>query len=405
MRKLVPLADRGPLRVVFVATDLRVGGAEILLAEIVRRMDRDRFAPEICCLKTPGELGEILAREVPLHHDLIRGKYNLAVLHRLRRLFRARRTDAVVTVGTGGDRMFWGRLGAWLAGVPVIASALHSTGLPQRVERMNRLLAPITDAFIGVAEAHGRYLAENEGCPAAKVRVVPNGVDLERFHPCWPDETLRASLKIPAGAPVVGIVAALRPEKNHALFLEAAAHVLREIPNAHFLIVGDGPERPRLEAHSAALGLQHAVHFLGSRSDVPRLLPLMRAFALTSHMEANPVSILEAMACEVPVIAPAVGSIPEVIDDGRNGLLVPPGDAAATATRLCGLLKNRGAAETIGRAARETVVARWSIDRMVGGYQDLLAGIYESKCKPAKRASSGNPISVPTANAPAGSSP
>ena len=81
---------------------------------------------------------------------------------------RQRQIDAVVTVGTGGDKMFWGRLAAWRAGVPVILSALHSTGLPDHVEWPNRLLAPITDGFIGVAEAHGRYLAEAEGCPRTR---------------------------------------------------------------------------------------------------------------------------------------------------------------------------------------------------------------------------------------------
>ena len=99
------------------------------------------------------------------------------------RLMRQRRIDAVVTVGTGGDKMFWGRLAGWLAGVPVICSALHSTGLPDHVELPNRLLAPLTDAFIAVAEPHGRYLAEHEGCPAKKIRVIPNGVDVRAVPP------------------------------------------------------------------------------------------------------------------------------------------------------------------------------------------------------------------------------
>ena len=121
-----------------------------------------------------------------------------AVLGRLARLMAERRIDAVVTVGPG-DKMFWGRLAAWRAGVPVICSALHSTGVPDHVEWLNRLLAPLTDAFIAVAEPHGRYLAEHEGCPVAKVRVIPNGVDVERFHPRWPSRTLRAELGTSAG--------------------------------------------------------------------------------------------------------------------------------------------------------------------------------------------------------------
>ncbi|HYO24446.1 MAG TPA: glycosyltransferase, partial [Lacipirellulaceae bacterium] len=199
-----------PLRVLFLTTSMPVGGAETLLMNLVRRMDRTRFAPEIVCLKEPGPLGEQLACEMRVHAHLLRSKYDLRVLARLWRIMRVPRADAVVTVGAG-DKMFWGRLAARLAGVPVVASALHSTGWPDGVGRLNRLLTPLTDAFIGVADAHGRYLVESEGFPAEKVNVIDNGVDAARFAPQDASAT-RASLGIPADAPVVGILAALRPE-------------------------------------------------------------------------------------------------------------------------------------------------------------------------------------------------
>ena len=170
----------------FVITSMPVGGAETLLVQLIRRMDRSRVSPELCCLKYLGPLGEAVQDEIPTFSGLLTGKYDFGVLWRLARLMRQRRIDAVVTVGTGGDKMFWGRLAGWLAGVPVICSALHSSGLPDRVELLNRLLAPITDAFIAVAETHRRYLAANEGCPANKLRVVPNGVDVELFKPAAP---------------------------------------------------------------------------------------------------------------------------------------------------------------------------------------------------------------------------
>ena len=177
-KTLADLRDRGPLRVMFVITSMPVGGAESLLVELIRRLDRSRFLPELCCLKDLGPLGETLALEVPAHHGLLARKTDVSVLWRLAELMRRRRIDAVVTVGAG-DKMFWGRLAARMAGVPVIASALHSTGWPDRVQFANRLLAPITDAFIAVAEPHGRYLAAHEGCTASKIRVIPNGVDAE----------------------------------------------------------------------------------------------------------------------------------------------------------------------------------------------------------------------------------
>jgi glycosyltransferase involved in cell wall biosynthesis len=298
---------------------------------------------------------------------------------------RRRRIDAVVTVGTGGDKMFWGRLSARLARVPVICSSLHSTGLPDHVEWLNRRLAPITDAFIAVAEPHGRYLAEHEGCPPHKVRVIPNGVDIERFRPRWPNRSLQAELELTPETPVAGIVAALRPEKNHELFLQAAAMVREKLPAARFLIVGDGPQRAKLLSLMRELSLSDSVRFLGTRSDIPEVLSLLDVLVLTSHMEANPVSILEAMAAEKPVVATRVGSVPETVLDGKTGYLVPPGDARSVADRLIELLGDRQRAAAFGRAGREHVIAHWSIERMVEGYQELLAGIYMAKANRRRR--------------------
>ena len=347
---LTPLEDRGPLRVMFVLTSMPIGGAEMLLVEIVRRMDRTRFSPELCCLKRFDTLGETLAEEIPAFTGFLAGKFDVAVLWRLTRLMRRRRIDAVVTIGPG-DKMFWGRLAARLAGVPVVCSALHSTGLPDHVEWPNRLLAPLNDAFIAVAESHGCYLATHEGCPAKKIRVIPNGVDVERFHPRWPDRGLQRELDLDPGAPTVGIIAALRPEKNHELFLHVAAQIHVALPEARFLIVGDGPERAKLEALARSLGLAEAVRFLGARRDVPELLALMDVVTLTSRMEANPLCLLEAMAAEKPVVAPRVGSIGESVEDGRTGYLAAAGDAQTMAARILELLQDRRRASSMGRAA------------------------------------------------------
>jgi glycosyltransferase involved in cell wall biosynthesis len=364
----------------FVITNMPVGGAETLLVNLVRRLDRSRFQPELCCLKQFGPLGEVLAQEIPSFERLIGHKYDISVCGRLTRLLRKRHIDAVVTVGTGGDKMFWGRLAAWRAGAPVILSALHSTGLPDHVEFPNRLLAPITDGFIGVARSHGEYLARSEGCPRRKVFVIPNGVDVERFRPIAEPTGLRAEFNIPANAPVGAIVAALRPEKNHELFLKTAAQVRQQIPNAHFLVIGDGPLRPRLESFADELGLRGAVHFLGTRSDIPEIMSLVDVFLLTSHMEANPVSILEALACGKPVVATHVGSIPESVHDGGTGYLAPAGDERQLAARVVQLFQNPDEARRLGANGRDLVVKQWSLERMVQGYQDLIYDVYVSKC-------------------------
>jgi glycosyltransferase involved in cell wall biosynthesis len=362
----------------FVQTDMRIGGAEMVTASIIRRMDRRRFAPELCCLKERGALGEALADEIPVHQGLLRNKWDLRVWPRLTRLLRRRRIDAVITVGAG-DKMFWGRLAARRVGVPVIVSALHSTGWPDGVGRLNRLLTPITDAFIAVAESHGRFLIERTGFPGHKVAVIPNGVDTQRFTPVADVAAVRRELGIQETAPVVGIVAALRPEKNHELFLEMARRVVAQLPSARFIIIGDGPCRERLEQRARELGLASHVLFLGMRDDVPRLLASFDVFALTSHMEANPMSILEAMSVGRPVVASNVGSIHEAVIEGETGFLVAPGDAEELTSVVLRLLNGPLRSSAMGAVARRSVIERWSVGAMVSGYERLIETIYERK--------------------------
>lgn len=363
------------LPVMFVITSMPVGGAETLLVNLIRRMDRSRFSPELCCLKSLGPLGEELSREIPTFSNLLSSKWDLRILGRLTRLFTERQTVAVVTVGAG-DKMFWGRLAAWRAHVPVVLSAIHSTGWPDEIGRLNRMLTPLTDAFIGVAAPHGRHLVEQEGFPPHKVRVISNGVDVDRFHPDVSGLQIRKELGLSATTPLAGIVAALRPEKNHALLLQAMAIVHRQAPTTNLVIVGDGPERPALEALSNELGIEQVVHFLGTRSDIPQLLSAVDVFVLTSRMEANPVSILEAMAAGKPVVAPRIGSIPESVTDCETGFLTESGNVEQVASRLVELFLHPNLARSMGRAGRAVVEERWSLDVMVDGYQRLIEDIY-----------------------------
>jgi glycosyltransferase involved in cell wall biosynthesis len=367
-----------PLRVMFIQTDMRIGGAEMLTANILRRLDRERFAPELCCLKDRGTLGEVLADEIPVHNGLLRHKYDWRIWPRLTVLLRQRDIDAVITVGAG-DKMFWGRLAARRVGVPVILSALHSTGWPDAVGRLNRLLTPLTDAFIAVAESHGEFLAKNLGVDRNRVATIPNGVDTARFAPLADAAAVRRELGIGPTEPVVGIVAALRPEKNHELFLEMASRVVREVPATRFMIVGEGRRSESLAQRAKDLGLAERVLFLGSRNDVPQLLAAMDVFVLASHIEANPLSILEAMSVGKPVVATNVGSIHEAVAECRTGFLVAPGDPYQMADRVLRLVNDPLRAQSMGAAARAAVIGRWSIESMVRGYERLIESVYLRK--------------------------
>lgn len=379
-----------PLRTLFMLTSMPVGGAETLLVNLIRHLDRGRLLPEICCLKERGPLGEELASEVPVHQKLIRSKYDLGVVGRLSRLIRDRRIKAVVTVGAG-DKMFWGRLAAWRARVPVVAAALHSTGWPDGIGRLNRMLTPITDAFIGVADPHGKHLVSVERLPARKVFVIPNGIDTDRYRPlpfASDAKSLadaRRNLGLPVEHPLCCIVAALRPEKNHARFLRMAAGVRSELPDAQFVIVGDGPFRADLERLADQLRLREAVHFLGCRSDVHKILPVCDVFALTSDNEAAPVSILEAMACGLPVIAPDVGSIGEMVVEGVCGYRVSPSHESLFAERVLTVMSDKGLGERLGQEGRAIVVEEGSLGVMVRGYENLLLDIYLQKANRGSR--------------------
>jgi glycosyltransferase involved in cell wall biosynthesis len=381
---LFPLADRGPLRVLFAIDTLHVGGAEVLTYELVRRLDRHRFSPEVACMRELGELGKKLKREYPVHANLLQHKFDVRVLWRLKKLLSLGKFDAIVTVGAG-DRMFWGRLAARWAKTPVVISALHSTGWPDVVGRANRLLTPWTSAFVGCAARHADYLREVEKFPAERVHWIPNGVDTQRFVPRVVTRTEREQLGLPATGKLVGIVAQLRPEKQHELFLKMAMLVLEQVPDTHFVIIGSGPRRAELEAVAKEYQIAANVHFLGARSDVAQLLPALDVFALTSKMEANPVSILEAQACGVPVVATRVGSIPETVLHGQTGFLATPGSATELASGVTQLLLDSELQQTAACQARQHVIQNWSLDRMVGGYEDLITQLYEAKLPPELR--------------------
>ncbi|MEM7454772.1 MAG: glycosyltransferase [Planctomycetota bacterium] len=368
-----------PLRTMFVITSMPVGGAETLLVNMVRKMDRSRIEPMICCLKHKDVLGEELSEEIPVFENLIRHKFDVGVMGRLRKLYDQNKVDAVITVGAG-DKMFWGRLSARRAGLPVILSALHSTGWPDGVGRMNRLLTPATDGFIAVAESHAEFLVEFEKFPTEKVFMIPNGIDTSRFVFSPESRTeWRSKLGIPEDSPVVGIVAALRPEKNHELFLRAAKNVRSRLQNAHFVIAGDGPEREGLEKLTRELELESCVHFAGSISDIPGVLSMVDLFALTSHNEAKPVSILEAMSCTRPVVATDVGSVSESVLDGRTGYLVPEGNLAEMTQRWLDVLTDPESASRMGNSGRSHIIENSSLESMTEGYIELVERLFRSK--------------------------
>ncbi len=368
-----------PVGVAFINTDLRVGGQERVLVEVLAGLDRRRVRPVVVCLKEEGELAaEVRALGVSLYSRLLAHRLDLRVLPRLVALLRRERIEVVCTIGCG-DKMFWGRLAGLLAGARGLVCEIHKTrdadGRPV-IERMNRLLTPWTDVFIAVARGAADYLVEHEGIPREKLVVIENGVDVERF--CGAGRAaMRTELGLAADEVAIVHVAVFRPEKGHAVLLRAARKVVDGWPRARFLLVGDGPLRAAIEQQIRELRLQEHVHLLGQRSDVERVLAAGDLAVLSSHdrVETFPMSILEAMASGLPVVCTRVGSLDEMVEEGTHGFLVPDGDVAALADALLRLCANRDLRRTLGEAAQARVRRDFPRARMVSRREELLMSL------------------------------
>ena len=373
----------GPIRVMYVVPDLRVGGAERHATLLLPLLDRERFTPSLVCIGEEGELfPDLAAGGVPaVSLGLTKRDAPKAIVGLVREMRRLR-PEIVLTRGYNAELL--GRVAAVIARVPHSVVWVHNNSdiEPRTKVRQSadRLLDRVTTAYYGVAHGQIAYMRDHLKYPASKIRVIYNGAD-PAAHPYDPaevrDEHLAASFGITPAQFVVGIVAVLRPEKDHETFLRAAAVVANERPDVRFLIVGDGPMRASLESLATALGIADAVVFAGSRTDVNELLRLMDVFVLSSYTECCPNSLLEAMANGRAAVCTAVGGIPEMIDEGVTGFLAPPRDADALGQRIVDALSDPEALAAMGRAARlrlETTfslaqsmdAASWSLEETAG---------------------------------------
>ena len=367
-----------PIRVLFVEPDLQFGGAERHVTTLLPRMDPARFTPVVVCIGEEGGLFPSLSAagiEASALH--LSGKRNVGrALRELISITRGVRPDVVVVRCFNAETL--GRIAARIAGVQHSIVWVHSMlDLRQRSKvgtAIDRALIRWTSAYFGVAEAQRHYLVGELGYPADRIRIIHNGVDLALFNPST-DRTALAEFGFAEDDPVVGIVAGLHPWKDHATLLKAARIVIDKMPDAKFLIIGEGVTRPQLERLCTDLQIRSNVTFTGARHDVAQLLSAIDVFALTSTTEAFPISLLEAMACGRPAVCTDVGGVPELLKDGETGCLVPPKDPQQLASRLAGLLSDRDTARRMGRAGRKRVEAEFTLDRTVARAEQAIEDV------------------------------
>ena len=369
-RPQVASGDR--IRVVEVLATGTSGGAQEHVLGLVSRMDHARFDVSVVSL-SPGSAARKLERAgfdvlvIDEHDDAIATGALAAHLVDVRpdvihnHMYRAELvgTRAAIALGEVGHRR------------PYIVSTVHSSRVRSEEDReMLRVLTPAMDQLIAVSKMIEDKLVA-EGRTTAPITRIYNGVDLSRYERVEACCTLPDEYGMEPGSQIVGVVARLEPEKGHPTLLEAWPPVLRAVPDAYLLIVGEGSRREALEAQTRDLRIAHRVVFTGRRDDVPSVTAALDVAVLPSYREAQGLSILEALALSRPVVASNVGGIPEMITDGVNGILVPPHDPDALAAAIIRLLRDHPFADTLGRAGHDMVHDRFCIDLMVESVQAI----------------------------------
>ncbi len=366
------LAGGRRIRVVEVLATGTNGGAQEHLSSLVTRMDASRYDVSVVALSAGSAVRKLQRAGVAIlviddPDDSIAVGALAAHLSEVRadvvhaHMYRAETvaTRAVIALGEAGQRR------------PYLTATIHSSRIRSLEDQQHlRELTPHMDRLIVVSRAIEHKLVDEQRT-AAPVSLVYNGVDLERYDNQEACCTLPEEYGMEPGSQIVGVVARLEPEKGHPTLLEAWPAVLRAVPDAYLLIVGEGSRRDALESQARELRIAHRVVFTGRRDDVPAVTAALDVAVLPSYREAQGMVILEAMALSRPVVASAVGGIPEMIEDGVTGLLVPPHDAEALAGAIVRLLKNHPLADTLGRAGHDMVHDRFCIELMVNALESI----------------------------------
>ena len=367
---LVP--GRRRVRVVQVMATGTNGGAQEHVFNLVKRLDRDFYDVTVVSL-SPGSAVRKLQRHgidtvvIDEPDDAIATGILAAYLADTRadvvhnHMYRAEivGTKAAIALGEAGHRRPW------------VMSTVHSSRVRSWEDQEElRRLTPAIDHLVVVSNAIDDKVV-SEGRTAAPRSLIYNGVDLDRYDHQEPCCTLREEYAMEPDAPIVGVVGRLELEKGHPTLLEAWPLVLAEQPGAYLMIVGEGSRLDALRAITTEQDIERHVIFTGRRDDIPAITAAFDVAVLPSYREAQGLTILEAMALSRPVVASRVGGIPEMVEDGVTGLLVPPHDPPALAAAIVRLLSDHQLADMVARAGHDLVHDRFCIQLMVNAVQEL----------------------------------
>ena len=385
---LGPTVRPAPIRILRAITRLNIGGPAhhvVLLNQALN--DGIAFESTLVTGTTAPHEGDMLGvarahgvepRILPWLGREISPLDDLISLARMTQLVRDLKPDVVHTHMAKAGTV--GRLAAHVCGVPLIVHTYHGHVFHSYFSRtktrvfltIERALGMATDRVVAVGEGQRREIASYGVVPSTKLVAIPLGLEL---YPFLDSERLRGQLRrelhIGGRVPLVGIVARLVPVKAHELLFEAARLVLQQVPDARFLVIGDGERRTALESLVQRMQLEENVQFLGWRADMPAVYADLDVVALTSLNEGSPVSLIEALASARAVVSTAVGGVPEVVVNGQTGLTVASGDAASLAREIATLIEDGEMAARLGAAGRRHVYPRYDSSRLVDDVRAL----------------------------------
>lgn len=368
------------IRVLWLIKGLGLGGAERLLVNALPCLDRDRFEYRVGYFLPWKDalVGDLEAAGLPVECFGIRREFDLRAVTRVRRYLRQHQIDVLHAHLPWSSLV--GRAAAKLAGTPAVIYTEHGCWdrLNPLTRRINQSTLGWNDVTIAVSEDVRKSIVSPSG---HDLRMILNGVDVEGLA-ATPDEcgSVRAELGIPSGNLIVGKVANLSPVKNHELLVRAFARFHHEFPQSTLVLVGQLRDRDAmLRSLAEELGCGDSLVITGPRDDVPRLLRCFDVFAMSSHSEGLPVSLLEAMSMGKPVVCTQVGGIPGVVDDGRNGYLVPAGDHEMMADRFLKLAQDAELRLAMGAAGAELVRRDYDVSVMVREVEQLYLDLMDRK--------------------------
>jgi glycosyltransferase involved in cell wall biosynthesis len=385
------LTDR-PIKILRIIARLNIGGPAIHVSLLTAKLNDSEYQSTLVCGSIePGEgdMSYYAAQHgvtpvvVPELSRALNPLRDLRTLWTLWRLIRREKPDVVHTHTAKAG--FVGRWAAKLAGVPVIVHTFHGHVFegyfgPRKTRLfliLEQLTSRVSDVILTLTEGLRRELADKYRVTRReRITVLPLGLDLQPFAdtPRKPG-TFRQVWNIPADVPLVGISGRFVPVKNHMLFLEAAALIRAQRPDAHFVMVGDGELRAEVEAQIHALGLRSAVTITGWQRDLTIAYADMDVFVISSVNEGTPVTVIEALAAGCPVVATQVGGLPDLLEGGRFGALTPSGDAGALASAV---LKTLDSPPDTTEAQR-AMLDRYGIDRLVSDLRALYRALLTKK--------------------------